>query len=167
MRQITKTLSEIHLYNGKLEYFIKLIIWAVCWIGGVGILRNSTDGVGSAYFIFSLALLMEFAPRIQEKKELASKIAHSVFCFASGTMLILATLMLLSAEYNNQSHNIMYAISLIIMVYMLIDCIILWISKESDDIPTKPNSIGQNSNNQIQKFNQNLTTGKLGNINAR
>ena len=65
-----KIINEIHLYNNKIEMLIKLIILIISWMGGVLVLKDSKEGLGSAYFIFTLSLLMEVIPQINKKMNL-------------------------------------------------------------------------------------------------
>lgn len=149
-----------------MEYLIKLLVWIICWIGGAFVLNDATKGVGSSYFVFSLALLMEFGPQIKEKKECIVRIIHWLFCFAICSILVCSAIILLSAKYYEKLHKIMYVVSIIVIVYMCLDCSILWIFKEDDDIPCGANEIALN-NDRVEKFSKNLTTGNLGTISKR
>ncbi len=165
MNKIISIFSEMHLYSGKMEYIIKLLVWIICWIGGIYVVKDLNVGVGSAYFIFSLALLMEFTPRIHGKNELVTRILLSLFCFAIGSILVISAIILFTAEYNENLHTTMFIISICVMAYMLLDCFILCVSKE-DNISDIENS-SENNDDRVQKFNENLNTGNLGSINAR
>ena len=65
MEKLKKTVSEIHLYENKIESLIKVVIWIISWIGGILVLLGdeNKEVLGSAYFIYMLSLLMEFVPK--------------------------------------------------------------------------------------------------------
>lgn len=133
-------------------------------------MKNKSDGVSSAYFIFSLSLLMEFSPKIKEKKEeFLSRIIHSVFCFAMVGVVFISVALLLSQEYSPLCHSIMFKVTFFLLVYMGLDCLILWFSKETNDykdnIPTSTET--ENGTVNINKFKESLMTGNLGNIKVR
>lgn len=156
--------KELHLYNGKIEYLIKLLIWVLCWIGGVYVMKDKTEGVGSAYFIFSLALLMEFAPKIAGKKENVARILHSLFCFMISAILVMSALILFNKN-NETYHNIMYILSIIVMGYLIIDCSILWICMDEENNANQEElKKDVSTEERIQKFNEALMTGNLGDL---
>lgn len=81
MRKVEKVIKEIHLYKNKVEALIKVLIWIVSWIGGILVLlgTENKDVLGSAYLIYTLSLLMEFAPRIYEKKSFGADLYIQFF----------------------------------------------------------------------------------------
>jgi len=162
---LKKALNGMHLYSDKMEYLIKLMIWVVSWIGGIHVLRGKTDGVSSAYFIFSLSLLMEFAQKIKGKRDRFSIVVHTLFCFAIVAMLLLSVFLLLDNSYNSGIHCIMHIISIVILCFMAIDCSILWFSKDpDDDSPSVSNQKPDTSAEEVTAFTQRLMKGNLGDI---
>lgn len=166
MKRQDNTLNEMHLYTNKMEYLIKLLIWVLSWIGGIYVLRHKTEGVSSAFFVFSLSLLMEFAPKIKGKRRLFTRIIYTVFCFGISAVLVMAALLLLDNNYDPLIHTAMTRISVVILALMILDCLILWFSKDTDN-----NTTGQVENDSraaqasVEEFNQRLVSGNLGNIN--
>ncbi|MBQ7501032.1 MAG: hypothetical protein IJT91_09075 [Clostridia bacterium] len=162
-------LKELHLYNSKQEYFIKFLIWTISWIGGIYVIKDESLGVGSAFFIFSITLLMEFSSRINGKKERIVQVIYTLLCFAMGAMLFLSAIILFSAEYIKVCHRIMYVISLIILIYMFVDCFVLWISNEVHPISDNntndkiDDNIDENDE-RVEVFNSTLVKGNLGDI---
>ena len=75
-----KVIFELHLYNDVMGYLVRLGIWWVSWIGGVAVLYGEQEGISSAFLLFSLAMLMEFAPKIQDKQHTVSRVIHGLFC---------------------------------------------------------------------------------------
>ena len=54
--------------------------------------------MGSAYFIFALSLLMEFAIKIRDKTDIISKFIHTVFCCMILIILFMAIVILFGME---------------------------------------------------------------------
>ena len=160
-------LSDMHLYKGKIEYLIKLIIWLLSWTIGIIVARYQGNNIGSAYFIFSLALLMEFSSQIIDKKEYISRILHTIFCIMMVLVIVFSILSILLTDHKIYD-CILYVLSWCIMVYMILDCIILWVSKDKED-ETVNNE--KDEDKQIKfmmdKFNENLKGGNLGKIKKR
>lgn len=167
MKRQENTLNEMHLYTNKMEYLIKLLIWVLSWIGGIYVLRDKTEGVSSAFFIFSLSLLMEFAPKIKGKRCLFTRITYTVFCFAISAVLVMAALLLLDDNYDPSIHIAMTWISVVVLTLMILDCLILWFSKDTDNDTTARGENGsQAAQASVEEFNQRLVSGNLGNING-
>lgn len=166
MEKFKQTLCELHLYKGKIEYLIKFLIWAACWIIGICVARCNGDNIGSAYFVFALALLMEFTFQIKEKTALVSRIFHTLFCFAMVAILIISVLSIFLSQYNETYDAIMFPLSIGLMVYMAIDCLILWVSRdvEDEDNLEKNLSTDELAKILVDKFNENLNGGNLGNL---
>ena len=166
MNKFKQTLYELHLYKGKIEYLIKFLIWVACWIIGICVARSNADNIGSAYFVFALALLMEFAFQIKEKKALVSRIFHTLFCFAMVAILIISVLSIFLSQYNETYDSIMFPLSICLMVYMAIDCLILWIGRDEEDKDALENNSSADELAKIllEKFNENLNGGNLGNL---
>lgn len=158
----TEVVSEIHIYHNKLEYFIKLLIWWACWLGGVWVLWASAEGVGSAFFVFALSQLMEFAPKILNKKFFWSRLCHGLFCMIITIVLLISMALLFSKEYNIGCHRAMNVMSLITMIYLSVDCFILMMEKEDKYINSKAELVFDMV--AIEKFQESLHSGPLGNV---
>lgn len=163
-----KVVSEIHLYSNKYEMLIKVMIWIISWIGGIVVLlgTKNNDVLASAYFIYSLSLLMEFVPKIEGKTRFWSRFLHTIFCFMMAIICVLSVTILLGATLPQICYSIMFKLTIGIIVYMSLDAFVLWIS--TDDAKKNIDFIQNNSTEQ-QKiiFEENLYQGNLGNINIR
>ena len=119
MEQAKKILSDFHLYSDKQEYIIKLGIWWLSWGGGINVLQNKTEGIASAFFVFSLSLLMEFAQKIKYKEEDVSGILHTLFCGMIFVVSVLSGLMLPEGSYSETYHNIIHNLILVALWVIL------------------------------------------------
>lgn len=164
--RVKSTISEIHLYNNKLEALIKVVIWIIAWIGGIIVILDveNKEVLGSAYFIYMLSLLMEFAPQIQEKKRLGSKLSHTLLCFAMAVVCLLSVSVILGTKLSETGYNIMSILTIVVVVYMVIDVFVLWIEPENDSAIFCNNCNVAVESEQVSKFIENLFKGNLGNI---
>lgn len=166
MRKLQKIITEIHLYENKIEALIKIVIWIISWIGGILALLGTDEKrvLGSAYFIYMLSLLMEFAPKIYKKTEFWSKFLHTIFCFAMSIVCLLSIGILFGASLPNIFFNIMLGLTIFIIVYMIIDLFILWVGTERNITCVVNNNADKDLDKQKIKFEERLSEGYLGNI---
>jgi len=167
--KLKKIIKEIHLYSNKLEMLIKIGAWGISWIGGILTLQNISqkETLGSAYFVFSLSLLIEFSPKIASKKEFFSKLAHTIFCSVLLIIFFISVSLLLGVKLSGKYYSIMFFLSKSIFIYMIIDFIILWLS--SEDISDTSYDLEKSTKDSIsyrveKEFNDRLTKGNLGDI---
>lgn len=72
-----KFLYDMHLYEKKGEGFFKAFIITFSWVGGVHLksLPNEiTTPLATSFFLFSIAIIMEYTVRFVTTKEIAKKI---------------------------------------------------------------------------------------------
>lgn len=164
MEKAKKIINEVHLYTNKIEALIKTVIWIISWIGGILVLLNTTDKhpLGSAYFIYTLSLLMEFVPKIYGKVEPWGRFLHTVFCFTIAIVCILAVAILFGATLPNGFFTLMWGLTCFVIVYMVIDTFLLWMELD----PDVKNMEEENNNEGLikSKFEEMLIGGNLGNI---
>lgn len=167
MEKTKKIVSEIHLYENKIEALIKVLIWIISCIGGIVVLlgEKNKEVLGSAYFIYTLSLLMEFAPKIYGKTEFWSKFLHTLFCFAMSIVCLLSLGTLLGVSLSDTNYEIMLLLIFFIIAYMVIDLFILWLEPDSSLMNYKDSHICEEMDKQQLMFSQRLTEGNLGNIN--
>lgn len=166
MKKAEKVLAEIHLYKDKVEALIKVLIWIISWIGGILVLLGSEnkDVLGSAYLVYTLSLLMEFVPRIHEKTELWSRVIHTILCFKLSAVCALSVSILLGVSLPDAFYSVMFALTVCVIIFMVIDTFILWIKQEKIDISIGNVEIDKKKCNEEQKFQKSLYKGNLGNI---
>lgn len=167
MEKIKKIISEIHLYNNKIEALIKVIIWIISWIGGIFVLLDTENKevLCSAYFIYMLSLLMEFVPKIHRMKEFGSRIIHSIFCFIMAIIFLLAVGVLFGVSLPETGYDIMLNLTTVVIVYMAIDVFVLWLEPENKPLDIKSNDIDSIFESR-ETFSERLSNGNLGDING-
>lgn len=166
MGNLKRTITEIHLYKNKLEAFIKVVIWIISWIGGILVLLDTEDKnvLGSAYFIYMLSLLMEFAPKIHGKTQFWSKFSHTLLCFMMSFVCLLAVGILLGVTLPDLGYTVMSILTIIVIVYMVIDSFVLWIEPENTLLDAENNISNRDLDSLKLIFNKRLLEGNLGNI---
>lgn len=170
MNKINRILQEFYLYDNKIEMVIKILIWTISWIGGILILQDktATNTLASAYFIFSLSLLMEFIPQISSKKEFVSKLLHTFFCIIILFLFLMSINLLLGSIGNEKYYNNMFILSIVVIIYMVINFLCLWLIGEGKIKETANENSDENDVNlkkAQQLFQDKLFNGNLGNIN--
>lgn len=163
MEKFKMIITEIHLYTNKIEALIKTVIWIISWIGGIFVLLDATDKnvLGSAYFIYTLSLLMEFVPKIYGKTESWSRFLHTAFCFAISIVCVLAVAILFGATLPNVCFTTMLVLTVCVIAYMVIDTFIIWMELDHSVKGTEENKEVLDT---IIKFEEMLVKGNLGNI---
>lgn len=168
--KITAIIQEIPQYSDKTETLFKDAVWFLSWLGGIYTTRSidDTQFVRSSYFLYSLALLMEFAPRIKRKKHLFSRVHHLLFCAPILFILLKAAGLLFGHETNDQRYILcMYILSIITIVFLALDLIISWLCPSNQDSVNSSESINLEDVSQQQKqqlFCMALKCGKLGSV---
>ena len=75
-------LNELHLYDNKIEAFIKAFIFTISWVLGVCASHSDdmelTAGMGIAYFLFALSLIAEYIFKLVSVKKFFPKVLPSV-----------------------------------------------------------------------------------------
>lgn len=159
-------LFELHVFQDKQKYLIKLIFWIFSWVGGIYVLNDKSDGVGSAYLLFSLSLLLDFAPLVTNKNSgFVIRLIHVILFFIVFGVFFLSAIILFTGVYKTIIHRIMFILTIIIMVFVFIDFFILSCSQGKNN--SHQINDGSNHNNyeaEITEFNKCLYNGNLGSI---
>lgn len=166
MEDTGKIIEEVHLYVNKNEALIKVIIWIISWIGGILVLLGTEDkeAIGSAYFIYSLSLLMEFVPKIYKKERFWNKFRHTIFCFAISIVFVFSTAIILGVSLSSVFYTVIFRLTVCVVVYMVIDTFILWLQRERPLMNDENMEINENAHVEQAKFEETLLKGNLGSI---
>ena len=163
MERFRKTISEIHLYENKIESLIKVVIWIMSWIGGILVLlgAENKEVLGSAYFIYMLSLLMEFVPKIYGKTQFWSKLLHTLLCFVMSIVCLLSVGILFGVALPDFGYTVMSVLTIIVIAYMVIDSFVLWLEPENSLVDVKKNNSDREPDSQELKFSERLFRRKL------
>lgn len=164
MERFRKTISEIHLYENKIESLIKVVIWIISWIGGILVLlgAENKEVLGSAYFIYMLSLLMEFVPKIYGKTQFWSKLLHTLLCFIMSIVCLLSVGILFGVALPDFGYTVMAILTIIVIAYMVIDSFVLWLEPENSLVDMTNNNSDRELDSQELKFSERLLEGNLG-----
>lgn len=166
MEKLKKIVSEIHLYENKIESLIKVVIWIISWIGGILVLLGgeNKEVLGSAYFIYMLSLLMEFVPKIYDKTQFWSKFLHTLLCFIMSIVCLLSVSILFGVSLPDFGYTLMSVLTIIVIAYMSIDSFILWLEPANNLANIENSNSDNNLENEELEFSERLLKGNLGNI---
>lgn len=109
-KSVADTIKELNLYphESKTENLIRGAIWIASWVVGIAVNQtNDPRALGGTFFIFSLTLLCEFAPR--SKKPLIAQMIHAIFCFLA-FMLFLLSLVLVFGTISEPGEGLLLSI---------------------------------------------------------
>ena len=84
-----KCLQSAHIYNTKAEAIFKAIIITISWIGGVRLTEKPetiTREIGATFYLFALALVMEYLIKLITSNNIIPKILP--FCLCSINILV-------------------------------------------------------------------------------
>lgn len=171
MKKIELIINESHLYPDKSQTLIKDIIWAILWIGGILSLKDAdieNRVLSSAYFIFSLSLLMEFFSTIITKKVyVLSKVIHALFCLDIIGMLLISISILICGLNDANLNTIMFVLSIIVMVFLFIDFLVFCFYEPSFEFTENDDNIdetySEEEKKKIELLKKNSQNGVLGN----
>ena len=172
MNKILDCLSEIHLYDNKIEYIIRGAIWALSWL--LGIYLSWPDQISADYdfralscacLVFSLSFLTEFVIKLLTRpKCFISRLICGLFCLTIIGLSIISMSAIISKPICKNSHYIMYTLSKAIIGYMVIDFLVLCVLQKN----TRDNYIAKSSIEEAdkakEKFIENIKDGKMGSI---
>lgn len=88
-----KHFQSAHIYNTKAEAFFKSVIITLSWIGGVRLTETPdtiTREIGATFYLFALALIMEYLLKLLNSNKFIPKILPFCLC-ASNILTVLWT----------------------------------------------------------------------------
>ena len=80
---------------------------------------------------------MEFGMKIKGKKHWFSRVIDGAFCVAIICILLMAITALVGAPLCGNHYNVMFNISIGIMIFMLIDFLVTWIEPDAKQLDVK------------------------------
>ena len=112
---------KIHLYPTRAEAVFKAMLITVSWIGGVRLSvppELLSREIGISYYLFALALIMEYAISLFTQKGIVSKILPFLLCAANAltffwTTGILVDRPFVSIEYRHFQITVIFSLFLI------------------------------------------------------
>lgn len=159
--------DEFHLYSNKKEAIIKDTIWIILWISGVysilksfenNILENASV-IATAYFMFSLSLMMEFfTTLISNKTRIFSKLFHGIFSLSLILTFVCSSIIMFTPVNEAKILDALFYFSIVINICFGIDIVLSLFFK------SVPVSNMENDNLATQKFKEKSRNGALGNI---
>lgn len=103
-----------HLYNSKAEALFKAVAISVSWVGGFWNAASTT-----AYYLFSMAIIMEYAVQVVTTKKIVPKILPFLLIMSNLAVFLASTGQLLNAK--SGIFEFQYGIEIFTMVIIWID----------------------------------------------
>lgn len=115
-----------HLYNSKGEALFKAAVLSISWVGGFCSTVSAT-----AYYLFSIAIIMEYVVQLVVAKEIAPKLLPITLVLSNLAVFLAATGQLLSGK--NETFSFQYVIEIITMFFIWIDAISTVLIEQPDE----------------------------------
>ena len=103
--------------------------------------------------------------KIKGKKHWFSRVIDGAFCVAIICILLMAITALVGAPLCGNHYNVMYNISIGIMIFMLIDFLVTWIEPDAKQLDVKEKEEDMKIEDKVGVFEKKLYSGCLGDIN--
>ena len=130
--------NKIHLYSSKGEAFFKAAIISISWIGGVhlsNIPSTLSNEIGSAFYLFSLALIMEYIIKLVTVKKFLPKIFPAVIIAFSTIVLLLSSSIIMNKPFKKISYDCLSICTIIPQAVIWFDAIsMILIEVPSDEV---------------------------------
>ena len=147
--------NNIHLYQTKAEALLKALLITISWIGGIPHPSASnifTTEIASAFYLFSLALIMEYIVKLVTVKKFLPKLFPFIIVGLSIIILILSTSILLDKPFNKVTHDFLWFGTIIPQIFIWFDTITMILIEvpSTDTIPIEDRlkDIGKEANNE-------------------
>lgn len=153
--------SELFIGKSKMGVYIKTVVMDVAWVLGLLIIGSQGQlNWGSAYLVFTLSLLIEYAERLEYTTLMASKIILTVICILLGGTLILSLVDLAAENPDEMLYKISFWCIVVVMVFTNISMIIMLILGDKKEQHVAESTI----NDWLGRFYSELNSGELGSL---
>ena len=153
---------EFRIYPSKSEILLRLIVWGLSWVFGILSLfiKGQIKDSGYSFFIFTLTVLLEFAPQIYNKQRLFGRVIHVLFWMSMIILLFISAVSIFSQFENKSWYYWMLRLSVLPLLYIIIGFFVLWLDGGSEEKP-----LLEFNQELINKYVLNSKQGALGNVN--
>lgn len=128
-------INDMHLYDTKGEALFKAVIISFSWGGGVHMLEMPDEisvSIAASIFLFSVALIMEYAVRLVITEKIATRILPFLIVGISIVCAFLTFCELVEKPFSIE-WNCMYEATIVAQIVIWLDvCTQLLISKSND-----------------------------------
>ena len=116
--------NNIHIYLNKGEAIFKAAVITLSWIGGVYLSKTCekiTDEIAVAFYLFSLALIMEFLIPLLNSKRIVKRILPFVLCGINFILFFCTSAVLLNRPFKNIGCGFFEWLAIISLVIIWVD----------------------------------------------
>lgn len=126
LHKLYHIINDMHLYTSKGEALFKASIITISWVGGVNfssIPEPIPHNIGSAFYLFSLALIMEYIIQLITTKKIWNRLFVFAIIFCSIALLILSSSIMLDKPLKIVSNDSLANLSIIPQACIWLDVI--------------------------------------------
>lgn len=131
-------LYKFHLYTSKGEALFKASILSISWVGGFWSNRSAT-----AYYLFSIAIIMEYAVQLIAAEKVVPKILPFVLIMCNTIVALTSTGQLFN--HATETFLFQYIVEIVTMVIIWIDTITILMIEKPKECQTE-DSLSQRGN---------------------
>lgn len=173
MEKIKKFCIELLFYSDKRESVVKLTIMLISWALSIAVARHmgKTDSMGSAYFLFSLSILMEYVEKCLKKTNVLARFVLSLFILFTVINLILGVVLILIPNLPQKLTNLMFFITVGTVIFWGVNILIAFNIYDNDSASMEicksdGVSVLDSESKEVELFISKLNNGALGSING-
>lgn len=111
-----KHFQSIHIYNTKAEALFKSFIITLSWIGGVRLTETPntiTREIGATFYLFALALIMEYLLKLLNSDNIVPKILPFSLCILNIFTVLCTSAVFFDKPFDKIQYEHLYCIALI------------------------------------------------------
>lgn len=100
-----------HLYNSKAEAIFKTVLITISWLGGIHLSKEPaaiTREIASSFYLFSMALIMEYIIKWVTQKDIYSKVFPFLIVMPSILVLFLTSAELFERSFSWTGYNLLF-----------------------------------------------------------
>lgn len=134
-----QTLHKIHIYKDSREAVFKATMITISWIGGIHFAcatEKDAQSIGVAFYLFSLALIMEYLIPLLKGKTIWNRILPFVLCGINFVLVFFAFALLLNSPFEGIEDRYLRDLTIASLIFIWSDVIVMLLikpdSKKSD-----------------------------------
>lgn len=104
-------LYNCHLYSSKGEAILKTLLITISWLGGIHLSKEPlviTREIASSFYLFSMALIMEYIMKWVTQKDIYSKVFPFLIVMPSILVLFLTSAELFERSFSWACYNLLF-----------------------------------------------------------
>lgn len=127
-----QTLHKIHIYDNSAEAVFKAVVITISWIGGVHFTcapEQITQSIGGAFYLFALALIMEYLIPLIKGKSIWARILPLALCLINFVLFFWTSAILLNRPFEGIEYRCLRNLTIASLILIWSDVIVMLLIK--------------------------------------